>query len=281
MGQRRARAPSPTKSSTAPVPRPSPTTFARLAQPRLSAAQMGRRRLQLGHRHNGDRSAWRRARPDDSDRRRAGHGQIVAGRPAVRAARSFRAIASASSIRKATTGPSRRCRASIMLGGDDPPPRARDLVAALRHPGRQRRHRPVEGHRITTKTEYLNTLLPLLMTLRRQTGLPHKILLDEAHYFLGGPDRDQLLDRRRAGGLHPRHLSGFRLRRSIRATTTPSSWSPARPIRTRRRRCSMCRPKPCTSVPPTCSAIWRWARPRCCPVRERTDGYGVSSSRPA
>ena len=30
------------------------------------------------------------------------------------------------------------------------------------------------------KTEYLNTLLTQLVVLRRRTGLPHKILLDEA-----------------------------------------------------------------------------------------------------
>jgi hypothetical protein len=30
--------------------------------------------------------------------------------------------------------------------------------------------------------------------LRRRTGLPHRILLDEAHYFLHDPDADQLLD---------------------------------------------------------------------------------------
>jgi len=38
------------------------------------------------------------------------------------------------------------------------------------------------------KREYVQTLLPLLMTMRRRTGLPHKILLDEAHYFLAGTD---------------------------------------------------------------------------------------------
>lgn len=34
------------------------------------------------------------------------------------------------------------------------------------------------------KLEYLTTLLPALATLRARTGLPHRILIDEAHYFL-------------------------------------------------------------------------------------------------
>jgi hypothetical protein len=44
------------------------------------------------------------------------------------------------------------------------------------------------------KVEYLHTVLPMLMALRRRTGLPHKILLDEAHYFLSGPDSIRLID---------------------------------------------------------------------------------------
>jgi hypothetical protein len=37
------------------------------------------------------------------------------------------------------------------------------------------------------------------MTLRRASGLPHKILLDEAHYFLGGSDALHLIDPELAG----------------------------------------------------------------------------------
>src|SRR4051794_39994150 len=75
----------------------------------------------------------------------------------------------------------------MTLGGDDPPPSPRELIKAFRHPDvsvivdlSKLPHRQ--------KSEYLDTLLPLLITLRRRTGLPHKILLDEAHYFLGGSD---------------------------------------------------------------------------------------------
>jgi hypothetical protein len=37
------------------------------------------------------------------------------------------------------------------------------------------------------------------LTLRRQTGLPHKILVDEAHYFLGTPGSELLIDPELAG----------------------------------------------------------------------------------
>ena len=45
----------------------------------------------------------------------------------------------------------------------------------------------------------LQELLPLLATLRRQTGLPHKILLDEAHYYLAAPEGRRLVDAELAG----------------------------------------------------------------------------------
>ncbi len=86
----------------------------------------------------------------------------------------------------------------VTLGGDDPPPTARELAKALRHPdvsvivdlSKLVHHR---------KVEYLSTMLPLLVTLRRRTGLPHKILLDEAHYYLAAPDAKHLIDAELAG----------------------------------------------------------------------------------
>jgi Helicase HerA, central domain len=86
----------------------------------------------------------------------------------------------------------------ITLGGDDPPPTARELVKALRHPDVSV---IVDLSRLShgRKLEYLRMLLPLLRTLRRRTGLPHKILLDEAHYYLGEPDAGQLVDPELAG----------------------------------------------------------------------------------
>ena len=46
----------------------------------------------------------------------------------------------------------------------------------------------------TQRLEYVPSLLEMLGALRRQTGVPHRIVLDEAHYFLHGPDARQMLD---------------------------------------------------------------------------------------
>lgn len=44
------------------------------------------------------------------------------------------------------------------------------------------------------KTEYIRHHLPLLAEYRRQHGYPHRILLDESHYFLNAEDDAALLD---------------------------------------------------------------------------------------
>lgn len=44
------------------------------------------------------------------------------------------------------------------------------------------------------KIEYIRAVLPALNEMRRRTGLPHRILVDEAHYFLHDADAAQLLD---------------------------------------------------------------------------------------
>jgi len=44
------------------------------------------------------------------------------------------------------------------------------------------------------KIEYLKAVLPMLASLRRTTGLPHRIVVDEAHYFLHDPNIKHLLD---------------------------------------------------------------------------------------
>jgi hydroxymethylpyrimidine pyrophosphatase-like HAD family hydrolase len=71
----------------------------------------------------------------------------------------------------------------IVLGGDDPPPGARELARALRHPDvsividlSRMRHRE--------KVQYMDRVMDLLLRLRRQTGLPHRIITDEAHYLI-------------------------------------------------------------------------------------------------
>ncbi|WP_291987376.1 HAD hydrolase family protein [Luteitalea sp.] len=81
----------------------------------------------------------------------------------------------------------------VVLGGDDPPPRSRDLVRALRHPDMSV---VIDLSRLghVDKLEYMQSLLPTLSMLRRRTGLPHRIVVDEAHYFLGGGNVHELLD---------------------------------------------------------------------------------------
>jgi hypothetical protein len=102
-----------------------------------------------------------------------------------------------------------------VFGGADPLPRPRDLLRALRHPDGSvvvdLSHTPHHE-----KLEYVRNLLPGLARLRRRTGLPHRIVLDEAHYVLHDPDSAALLDLElngytlvtyRASQLHPTVLA--------------------------------------------------------------------------
>jgi hydroxymethylpyrimidine pyrophosphatase-like HAD family hydrolase len=85
-----------------------------------------------------------------------------------------------------------------LLGGDEPAPSPRELLRALRYPDRSV---VVDLSRMPhdEKVRYLRALLPTLNTLRRRTGLPHRILIDEAHYFLNGDDAGALIDLERNG----------------------------------------------------------------------------------
>ena len=80
-----------------------------------------------------------------------------------------------------------------VFGGSDPLPRPRDLLRTLRHADASividLSHTPSEG-----KLEYVRNLLAGVGTLRRRTGLPHRIVIDEAHYFLHDQDANRLLD---------------------------------------------------------------------------------------
>jgi hydroxymethylpyrimidine pyrophosphatase-like HAD family hydrolase len=103
----------------------------------------------------------------------------------------------------------------VVLGGADPLPRPRDLLRSLRHADVS----PVIDLSHVThaeKIEYVHNLLPALATLRHHTGLPHRIVLDEAHYFLHDADVPALLDidqhgytlvSYRSTDLHPRLLA--------------------------------------------------------------------------
>jgi hypothetical protein len=66
------------------------------------------------------------------------------------------------------------------------------------------------------KDDYVRAVLPALASLRQHTGLPHRIVLDEAHYFLHDPGVSALLDldlngytlvSYRASRLHPTLLA--------------------------------------------------------------------------
>ncbi len=70
-----------------------------------------------------------------------------------------------------------------VLGGDAPPPRPHDVARALRHPDRSLVI-DLSGLPHDAKRDYVDALLHVLVVLRRQTGLPHRIVIDEAHYFL-------------------------------------------------------------------------------------------------
>ena len=168
-----------------------------IRQPRLSVAQMGRRRMLLGHEHDGD-PVWLAIR---------GRTVLIAGEPGSGKSRLGGLVCEQLILQGycvCVIDPEGDYRALeslpgvIALGGDDPPPNAREISKALRHPDvsvivdlsrMSHRHR----------AEYLRTLLPLLAALRRRTGLPHKILLDEAHYYLNTPDSGRLIDPELAG----------------------------------------------------------------------------------
>lgn len=86
----------------------------------------------------------------------------------------------------------------MVLGGEDPPPTPRELLRALRYPDRSLvidLSRLAQGEKI----EYIRAALPALNEMRRRTGLPHRIVVDEAHYFLHDAGAHHLLDLERNG----------------------------------------------------------------------------------
>ncbi len=166
-------------------------------QIRLSASQMGRRHVQLGHQHDG--------RPVQLAIR--GRTVIIAGEPG--SGKSWLAglhceqlilqgyclcIIDPEGDYLSLEG----LPGVVLMGGDEPPPRARELDQALRYPDVSI---VIDLSRLShqEKDEYLRELLPMLAAMRRQTGLPHKILLDEAHYYLSAPEGRRLVDAEMAG----------------------------------------------------------------------------------
>ena len=103
----------------------------------------------------------------------------------------------------------------VVLGGGDPLPSPLTLIRTVRHPDVSvvvdlSRHSHAE------KFDYVRAVLPVLAAHRRHTGLPHRIVLDEAHYFLHDSDAPALIDLElngytivsyRASRLHPNVLA--------------------------------------------------------------------------
>ena len=85
-----------------------------------------------------------------------------------------------------------------ILGGDDPPPSPRDVTRALRYPDRSA---VIDLSRLPQdeKLAYIRSTLAAVNQLRRRTGLPHRIVIDEAHYFLHDGSVKGLLDLERNG----------------------------------------------------------------------------------
>jgi hydroxymethylpyrimidine pyrophosphatase-like HAD family hydrolase len=81
----------------------------------------------------------------------------------------------------------------VVLGGEGPPPQLPDLARTLRHPEMSV---VIDLSHVSDKEkiDYLHSLLPMLAAIRRSTGLPHRIVVDEAHYFLHDRNANQLLD---------------------------------------------------------------------------------------
>jgi hydroxymethylpyrimidine pyrophosphatase-like HAD family hydrolase len=86
----------------------------------------------------------------------------------------------------------------MVLGGEDPPPTPQELLRALRYPDRSV---VIDLSQLpqNEKVEYIRTALPALNEMRRRTGLPHRIVVDEAHYFLHEAGAHHLLDLERNG----------------------------------------------------------------------------------
>ena len=81
----------------------------------------------------------------------------------------------------------------VALGGADPLPRPHDLLHALQH-AESSVVIDLSHASHSEKIQYASAILPALAMLRRRTGLPHRVIVDEAHYFVDGTRGRELLD---------------------------------------------------------------------------------------
>jgi hydroxymethylpyrimidine pyrophosphatase-like HAD family hydrolase len=80
-----------------------------------------------------------------------------------------------------------------VLGGDNPPPTPRELLHELRYPDRSV-ILDLSSLNHAAKQDYIRSVLPAPNVMRRRTGVPHRIVIDEAHYFLHDAVAHELLD---------------------------------------------------------------------------------------
>lgn len=80
-----------------------------------------------------------------------------------------------------------------VLGGEDEPPPPRALLHALRYPDRSVVI-DLSSVEHQAKLEYIRSVLPELNVMRRRMGTPHRIIVDEGHYFLRDAVKEHLLD---------------------------------------------------------------------------------------
>jgi hypothetical protein len=239
-------------------------------QPRLLTGQMGRRRLMLGHQYNGEEVSLAVR----------GRTILIAGEPGSGKSWLAGLLCEQSILQgycvciidpEGDYQTLESLPGVITLGGDDPPPHARELLRALRYPDAsvivdlsKMIHRD--------KREYLRTLLPLLATFRRSTGLPHKILVDEAHYFLAGSDVSRLVDLELGGYIFVTYrLSSLptlvrTIDDAVVMVTRETDPQEAKTLLT------MCRPRPCGGVSPEVFAALQTTEAALLPGAEEAHG---------
>ena len=104
----------------------------------------------------------------------------------------------------------------MVLGGEEEEPNLRELTRVLHHPDVSV---VIDLSRMKQeeKRSYVTSLLQMLAAHRRQTGLPHWIVVDEAHYFLHEEEAQKILDLELAGYIMVTHRAS-QLQRNLLAT---------------------------------------------------------------